>query len=526
MNIFDKEFFPTPREVVLHMVKPYADRLATACILEPSAGNGAILDVIKEGVPATHILSGGRTFNATVKADSEKVYCIEKNPELQMILQQKGYRIVAEDFLTYQPDLSFDLILLNPPFSQGDKHLLHAWDILRKGDIACLLNAETVRNPYTASRKLLAKVIEENGTVEDLGPCFHNADNPTDVDVVLVRLHKDAPDERFSLDLDGFAKEAMPDFGELASSGDALMRSSGLDAFLRAWEMAKAAAVNYIKARETLQLYMGAFINDKLPLGENVVSNLDKYLDSNKAPAGDAERHIRDGYNHFVGNAKRQAWMMIFRQIGLGRYMTTGLAKKLEEYQEAQASFGLTKENIMKLFSFIMYNIETIMDGAIVEVYDRFTRYFYGNTSWTEGWKTNKQFKCNRKVVLPGLAEAQHYPGCYREYFTKNIYSSYGELDDIDKAMCWLSGRNFDDLTGTIDIPGQGKCPNPENSTIEQTLHRIRVGDKDWHESAFFRVKAFKKGTIHLEFKDEALWVKFNLTVNKGKNQLGNTEAA
>ena len=52
------------------------------------------------------------------------------------------------------------------------------------------------------------------------------------------------------------------------------------------------------------------------------------------------------------------------------------------------------------------------------------------------------------------------------------------------------------------------------------------MGDQGWHESAFFRVKAFKKGTIHLEFKDEALWAKFNLTVNKGKNIIGDTEAA
>ena len=43
MNIFDKEFFPTPKEVILQMVRPYAERLGTATILEPSAGNGAIL---------------------------------------------------------------------------------------------------------------------------------------------------------------------------------------------------------------------------------------------------------------------------------------------------------------------------------------------------------------------------------------------------------------------------------------------------------------------------------------------------
>ena len=525
MNIFDKEFFPTPKEVILQMVRPYAERLGTATILEPSAGNGAILSVITDGVPYRLVNKRGQELQTEIKADEGKVFCIEKNPELQMILQQKGFHLVANDFLAYTPDIRYDLILMNPPFSQGDRHLLHAWEILRSGDIACLLNAETINNPCTAHRQLLAKIIEQNGTVEELGPCFHSADNPTDVNIALVRLHKDTQDDTFKLDLDGFAKEAMPDFGELASSGDAVMQSNRLDAFLRSWEMAKTAAVNYIKAREMLKLYMGAFLTDNSYRTGNVINDLEKYLDTHRDSG--AETRMSDGYNHFVNEAKTQAWSMIFSQIGLGRYMTSGLKQKLQEYQSGQSSFGITKENIMNLFQFIMFNLGDIMDNAIVEVYDLFTRYFKDNTSHTEGWKTNKQYKCNRKVILPNSVECGFMPQRYGydKHFSPG-YSSREKFDDIDKAMCWLSGRNFDSLTGKMDIPGQGECPSPENSTIAQTVYRIAVGDQDWHESAFFRIKAFKKGTIHLEFKDEALWAKFNLVVNKAKNLIGAGEAA
>ena len=31
----------------------------------------------------------------------------------------------------------------------------------------------------------------------------------------------------------------------------------------------------------------------------------------------------------------------------------------------------------------------------------------------------------------------------------------------------------------------------------------------------FFRIKAFKKGTMHFEFLDEDIWMKFNQTVAK-----------
>lgn len=36
-----------------------------------------------------------------------------------------------------------------------------------------------------------------------------------------------------------------------------------------------------------------------------------------------------------------------------------------------------------------------------------------------------------------------------------------------------------------------------------------------WFEWAFFRVKGFKKGTMHFEFLDEKVWETFNRAVAK-----------
>ena len=173
MNLFDPDFYPTPPEVIKKMIAPYADRLGTATILEPSAGNGAILEYItKTGTEYEYTARNGTVHRLTATADPRRVYAVEHNPELQMIIQQKGYRLAGENFLAYRPDIRFNLILMNPPFSHGADHLLHAWDILDGGDIACLLNAETVRNPCTETRKLLARIIGANGTVEELSRCF------------------------------------------------------------------------------------------------------------------------------------------------------------------------------------------------------------------------------------------------------------------------------------------------------------------------------------------------------------------
>ncbi|AMJ66033.1 methyltransferase [Hymenobacter sp. PAMC 26628] len=121
------------------------------------------------------------------------------DPELRAVLHDKGYKVIANDFLNYRGDHFFDLIVMNPPFSNGDRHLLKAWDVVAAGgDVVCLLNTETLANPYTETRQLLARLIEDHGTSEALGAVFAEAERSTNVGVSLVRLHKPAKADRLT----------------------------------------------------------------------------------------------------------------------------------------------------------------------------------------------------------------------------------------------------------------------------------------------------------------------------------------
>lgn len=532
MSLFNTEFYPTPKHIALRMAAPYADRLATARILEPSAGAGAILEAVTGGIPYTYTAKNGTRHELEGKADSRRVYAIERNDELRLILQQKGYRLLSSDFLTYEPDHHFDLILMNPPFSCGDKHLLHAWEILHHGDVACLLNAETLRNPCTASRRRLAALIAEHGSAEELGPAFKNADNPTDVEVTLVRLHKDRPEvSEFAMPAGGFSPEQTPDFGTIAGSGDTVAVSNGLDAYLRAWAMTKLAAADFIRSFQKLRLYADAFLKqagDQSCQMHEDSANI--YVLLLKDLLGRNDESTAEGaYDHFIDEAKNVAWNRIISEMGLEKYMTGAMRETMLAFRTAQASAELNKENIMQLFRLLMANIGNIMDKCVVDVYDLFTRFYDGNTSCTEGWKTNKQFKANRKIVIPNCTDAGFMPQKYgyNEYF-RPAYDAEQRLEDIDKAMCWLTGRPFDKLDrkprrNPVDFD-RFLREDATDMTIAATLESVRVGDQDWHESAFFKVRAFKKGTVHLFFKDESLWARFNQAVNKGKNLVGSAE--
>ena len=52
--------------------------------------------------------------------------CVEIEPELRAILKAKGFRVVHDDFLTLHTYKHYGLILMNPLFSVGVRHLLKA----------------------------------------------------------------------------------------------------------------------------------------------------------------------------------------------------------------------------------------------------------------------------------------------------------------------------------------------------------------------------------------------------------------
>ncbi len=509
MSLFDKEFYPTPKDVVMKMVAPCARNLATARILEPSAGNGAILDVLRNGVSYTD--KTGRGYEYEVSTQAKKLYCIEKNPELRLILQQKGYRLLADDFLQFSPEHHFDLLIMNPPFSTADKHLLHAWEILHGGDIVCLLNAETIRNPYTARRRQLAAIIREHGSVEELGRCFAGSDHDTDVEVALVRLHKDKPaNSEFAFDIPDLGQEIRPDFGELSATSDQVAVNDTLDAYLRTWQMTKICAAEFIRAFRKFAFYADTFLNNdvfysKDDRGTSMYKLLFEDLLSNKT-----ERGAENAYDNFIDNAKDKAWRQIIGQLGLEKYMTSAMEETMKQFRDAQGSAELSKPNIMALFQMLLGGIGGIMEKCVCSVFDLFTRYHSENTCVEEGWKTNKRYKVNQTVILPNVADAGFDPrrfGYSKKFST--AFSAYRTLEDIDKAMCWLSGTRFEDISG---------------KTIQAVIQTIDVGDQNWYHSAFFDIKCFKKGTVHLRFRDEALWAKFNIAVNKGKNLIGEKE--
>ena len=175
-------FYPTPIDLANRMMNGVKWDYVSS-ILEPSAGKGDLAVVINQRYRAHR--SGWRSD--LISADID---CIEVDPNLRAILKDKGFRVVHDDFLTYTTCKKYSLIVMNPPFESGVKHILRAMQLLQDGgQLIALCNAETLQNPYTNERNLLLqKLTENNAEIEYIQDAFANAERKTNVVTALIRF--------------------------------------------------------------------------------------------------------------------------------------------------------------------------------------------------------------------------------------------------------------------------------------------------------------------------------------------------
>ena len=106
---YNKNFYPTPE----HLIRKMCEKVnfnPIQYILEPSAGKGDIVDYLQK------------------KYYERDFSLIEKDENLLAILKAKcqehnKMKVIDSDFLTYPGGDLFDLIIMNPPFDDGEKHL-------------------------------------------------------------------------------------------------------------------------------------------------------------------------------------------------------------------------------------------------------------------------------------------------------------------------------------------------------------------------------------------------------------------
>lgn len=405
------------------------------------------------------------------KMGAKEVLTCEINDKFRAVLAEKS-NVVGADFLELKAeDIShIDMIVMNPPFSTIRKHILHAWDIAPGGcEIVSLANSNILENGYydDKDKQKINELVENYGGSEYLGRVFADSDErQTDVCVSVLRLYKPKTDEiEFE---DYFTEEA--DDPEYSAYG------------IMPYNFVRDCVNRYVEAVRQFDSVMEV---------SNTINGLLDGIGAQSIHFGakgrNSESITRD---RFKKQVQKDAWRWIFRKFNIEKFITSKVMADINSFVELQQNIPFTMKNIYKMVEIIIMNRDNFFNQALCEAFDTICGFSSENSTAGEKWKTNSNYMVNKKFIVPW--------GCRITYGGRVSFGEVGKMNDITKALCNLMGKSFEDIESMYDL---------EN----------RMWFGTWFEWGFFRIKCFKKGTIHFEFLDEDVWYKFNQTVAKSR---------
>jgi SAM-dependent methyltransferase len=167
----DLQFFRTPMAAIHRVLDGIYD-LKSKLVLEPSCGDGAFLDAIRD--------AGGTGFG--IEYDLSRV----------TICRAKGHKVQQANFLQTVPVEKFDIVLMNPPFygRHYAKHVRHAFKFLKPGGVLKAILPATARYDHGELDDMIPKPRWSCDSAWDDLPVGSFSESGTNVSTTILTLHK------------------------------------------------------------------------------------------------------------------------------------------------------------------------------------------------------------------------------------------------------------------------------------------------------------------------------------------------
>ena len=488
---YNPDFYPTPKEVINKMLMD--DSPAGLVVLEPSAGSGNIARALRD-------------------AGAAEVLTCEIDPNLQPILRRDGFRLIASNFMsvTAEQVSHVNMIVMNPPFSQGVRHIQHAYDIAPAGCvIVALCNTSNLESGYYSSYREFAELVNLRGYSENLGDVFSTAERKTACRVSLVKLWKEGQGaDEFNGYFSAYEESDNGGNGETAG----LMQYNFLRDIVNRYIEAVKLFDGVLEATEKINR-AASFVDYTVETDEKTGEQKAVKHTYGAIPVSfeavsynnSSGRRESTGIDHatYKKELQKYYWRIIFKKMNMEKYATRELREQINRFIEQRQNVPFTMSNIYRVIETVVKTNGQRMNRALCEAFDTICSLSAENSTAGETWKTNSNYMVNRRFICDRITTQRW--GDFNVEFSGN-----GErITDVCKALCYMTGQDFEEIGSLY-------------SYVNQHRHEIEWGK--WFEWGFFRCRGYKKGTMHFEFIDENIWARFNQEVAKSKGwKIGST---
>lgn len=495
----NKNLYPTPDHLIAKMLSKVDFRnQKIKNILEPSAGLGHIIDYINKDIN---------------KYESYNISAIEIDNNCRNQLLLKNINVIDSDFLLYNGLEQFDLIVANFPFSDGDKHLHKAIDIMFSGQIVCLINAETIKNPYSNSRQdLIQKLKRLNASIEFIENAFVDAERKTGVEVALIYIEKY---QNVETEIFNNMSQSEDEFEDLKESRALATRDNITNIVLRYnqdKECITAQIMDFYKNYKKVSKYLTLAV-----VGEDI----QRHSLSVKEETKDLTEIMKNKLNYFATKLKRDYWLEAMQLKEISSKLTSKKKKELSSKLNQYSNMDFTENNIKIFIDNLIADYPKMIDEAIDDMFDKFTYYAFrdgrnANNEYSKnihlfnGWKTNTAYKVNKKIILPFRAE-----------YGNRLYSEKQDfLNDIDMVFNYFDDKGLENKLLEYTETNGYKQNISTTNTAEIVQGYLYQGKTKNIPTRYFNITFYLKGTVHLVFNDLDMLRRFNIFVGKKRNYL------
>lgn len=478
-------FYPTPSKLAGKMLS-CVDWENVFSILEPSAGKGDLAEAVSRFVEATR-----NSRRVSLCQREPYIDCIERDSDLAALLRGKGLLVVHDDFLTFHTHKQYDLCVMNPPFDRGDEHLLKALSIMeRGGQIVCLLNAETIRNPYTNRRKILMqKLREHNARIEFIENAFAHAQRPTDVEIAMIYVN--IPRRENTSDILSSLRRASENSTESREQTGYLASADWLQNMIDGFEFEAKLGEKIINEFAALRPFFES--------GEKYSKSLLSLEVGVKNTGNNASM-----LNAYLFGLRAKYWGNLLRRPEMTEKMTSAMQQDYNSKVESLSEYDFSRYNIETVMREIAAQLSRGVEDSILDLFERFsTKYSWypeseNNIHYYNGWTTNKAHKVGMKVIIPAN-------GCCADKWRNEKLDTYrvtGLISDLERAMNYLDR-------------GETSFRTP----VDRAVRIANINDMNKADFTYFTCTFYKKGTCHIKFKPEASRIIDRLNIFAGRHK-------
>lgn len=159
-------------EAIAEEVVELAGITESMCVLEPSAGHGAIAKAILK--------------------KTKDIVCIEIDPSAVKVLKENGFNTIEGNFLEWQLPRQFDRVVMNPPFTAGQdiEHVMNAYRSLKPDGVLVAIMSPSFTFSTVNRCKEFRKFLDVNGEILMELPEGTFKESGTNIRTIVIRLRK------------------------------------------------------------------------------------------------------------------------------------------------------------------------------------------------------------------------------------------------------------------------------------------------------------------------------------------------